>query len=115
MHWRLFIEEYHPIFHYIKGTENTLADALSCLPHSQRQIATISQLSSPHAHTKALGHKISEINSDNHYFSFLCDDEDLLECFLNFPPVDWAHPFALDFLTIHTAQLADAKLQIISH
>ena len=85
--------------------------ALSRLPHSQRQIATISQLSSPHAHTKALGHKISEINSDNHYFSFLCDDEDLLECFLNFPPVDWAHPFALDFLTIHTAQLADAKLQ----
>ena len=50
-----------------------------------------------HAHTKALGHKILEINSDNHYFSFLCDDEDLLECFLNFPPVDWAHPFALDF------------------
>ena len=32
LHWCLLIEEFNPIFHYIKGVDNILADALSCLP-----------------------------------------------------------------------------------
>jgi hypothetical protein len=31
MRWRLYIEEYSPDLHYIKGTHNVVADALSCL------------------------------------------------------------------------------------
>jgi hypothetical protein len=31
MRWRLHIEEYYPDLHYIKGTHNVVADALSCL------------------------------------------------------------------------------------
>jgi hypothetical protein len=31
MRWRLYIEEYSPDLQYIKGTQNVLADALSCL------------------------------------------------------------------------------------
>jgi len=30
--WRLFIEEYSPNLQYIKGENNVVADALSCLP-----------------------------------------------------------------------------------
>ena len=32
--WRFFLEDFHPIFHYIKGENNTLADALSRLTMS---------------------------------------------------------------------------------
>ena len=34
MRWRLFIEEYSPDLQYIKGENNVVADALSCLPQT---------------------------------------------------------------------------------
>jgi len=35
MRWRLYIEEYSPDLHYIKGTKNVVADALSRLEKSE--------------------------------------------------------------------------------
>jgi RNase H-like domain found in reverse transcriptase/Reverse transcriptase (RNA-dependent DNA polymerase) len=35
--WRLFLEDNNVQFHYIKGENNSFADALSCLPFSERQ------------------------------------------------------------------------------
>jgi len=37
MHWCLYVEEFNPIFHYIKGSTNTFADALSRLPAHEGQ------------------------------------------------------------------------------
>jgi RNase H-like domain found in reverse transcriptase/Integrase zinc binding domain len=34
MRWRLFIEEYSPDLQYMKGENNVVADALSCLPQT---------------------------------------------------------------------------------
>ena len=30
--WRLYIEEYHPTFHSVKGTDNAIAHSISRLP-----------------------------------------------------------------------------------
>jgi Integrase zinc binding domain len=40
----------------------------------------------------------------------ITDDDEMLECFLNFPSVDHVHPFVLDFGTIRTGQQQDPVL-----
>jgi hypothetical protein len=53
MCWHLFIEEYNPIFHYIKGEHNTFADALSRLLQKVEKSVIANDLSlAPHAPTR---------------------------------------------------------------
>jgi RNase H-like domain found in reverse transcriptase len=125
--WRLFLEEYHPIFHYVEGQDNIVADALSYLPCSETAVAT-EQASSPAEHL--LCHKLhSELVQDVEplapssadpsffnasespcAFSVATDNEQLLECFVNYPAVVGT-PLPLSYQAIATAQAQDAELQ----
>jgi hypothetical protein len=45
------------------------------------------------------------------YSSLILDDDQLLQCFLNYPDVDVQHPFMVNFQTIAAGQAADPHLQ----
>jgi RNase H-like domain found in reverse transcriptase/Reverse transcriptase (RNA-dependent DNA polymerase) len=108
LRWRLFLEEFHPIFHYIEGSSNTLADALLRLPckvgkestgiNTPRTPIESAPLDSRHATTSGTP------DEDGFYHSILIDDPKLLECFLSYPEVTPEEPFALDLQSIADAQ-----------
>jgi transposase InsO family protein len=95
LRWRLFLEEYGPVFHYIKGSTNLAADALSRLPFAEGQTTRPSEFSATAA--------------DTSFFSMVIDDLDLSECFVHLPDQQGV-PFQLDFQNIAQAQTEDAGL-----
>jgi hypothetical protein len=124
MRWRMFLEDYAPIFHYIKGTDNTLADALSRLPIAERQDNTGFRNPSDQykaidcAHAHAADHtKTSTSNetrfSSEQFYSMAIDDADLLDCFVHLP-TQQGNPFVVDYENIADAQGRDAELAALA-
>ena len=69
MRWRLYIEEYSPDLHYIKGELNVVADALSRLDtdektHPMEALITEEMCSNWYCYAK------EEMTYDNHPLSF---------------------------------------------
>ena len=95
--WYLFLEEYNPIFHYIKGSHNTLADTLSQLPWVELQSdCAVLQPSSPNMITTPTSGVLNPLEDQfNHCFSIMLDDDALAQCFLNFPEVSPDQPFCI--------------------
>jgi transposase InsO family protein len=93
LRWRLFLEEFGPTFHYIKGSNNVLADALSRVPTLEEKNAPMS-----HEHDEFLG-----------FTSALLNDTSILECYVNYPdPQVLAFP-SFQFIWQHQQQ--DTELQ----
>jgi hypothetical protein len=103
LRWRLFLEEYNPILHYIKGESNTLANTLSRLPFFERQKQD-KYIKNPNDQYK---NRNSSLN-DSSFYSMAIDD--LFDCFVHLP--DQAGiSFVLDYETIANAQTRDTELQ----
>lgn len=117
--WRMFLEDYAPIFHYIKGTENSLADGLSRLPITERQntgfknpIDQYRVLESAPAVSQSTSNE-SHLSFKNEYYSMATDEPDLRDCFVHLP-VQQGNPFVADYENIARAQDRDADLQALA-
>jgi len=116
LRWRLFLEEFSPIFHYIKGESNTLADALSRLPIQEGQSGEStaqSAVTSNSSHEQKNSMHAPSGTPDA--YSLLVDDDELLECFLAFPEVTPDKPFVLDYESIANKQRAEGCLQLVQN
>ena len=97
LRWCLFIEEFHPTFHYIKGVDNVVADALSRLPiEASSEVGMIQHDVDP------------EYNAE--VFSIELDNEPLLECLLHHPHLPDEIVFPLDYPLLRSRQLQDVIL-----
>ena len=95
--WCLFIEEFHPTFYYIKGVDNVVADALSCL------------LIEAFSEVEMIKHDVdSDFNGE--VFSIELDNEPLLECLLHHPHLPDEIVFPLDYPLLRSRQLQDIVL-----
>jgi hypothetical protein len=78
LRWRLFLEEFGPTFHYIEGSKNLAADALSRLPFKEEY--NIDNNSFP---KKFKNTDDSEERSS--FFSIITDAPALLDCLVHLP------------------------------
>ncbi len=106
LRWRLFLEEYGPIFHYIPGDKNLAADALSRLPFSERQTSDPGILGIFPEKPIDMSRHSQRVDS---FYSIITDDPALLDCFVHLPDQQDI-PFQMDYQTIAEAQVQDAAL-----
>jgi hypothetical protein len=101
LRWRLFLEEFAPTFHCVKGSDNVIADTLSRLP-----IAPDDPFDEG---SPSLGKSV-DVNDDVASFSITMDDSEMLECFLHHPdPNEIVFPF--DYARLQHQQFDDFSLQ----
>jgi len=75
----MFLKDFGPTLHYIKGTDNVLADAMSCLLFAERQdpINTAPFGTPQHLVSSSLDDPNDDFEPLNAFYSMATDDADL--------------------------------------
>ena len=76
LRWISYVDEYGPTIHYIEGPRNVRADTFSSLLRNDVPSTLLG---------KKAAHSVSDSEIESLYSSFLIDDEEILQCFLNLP------------------------------
>ena len=92
--WCHFIEEFHPTFHYIKGEDNVIADAVSHLPQCTESIVD-TDLIQPNL----------DPDHNAEAFSLKFDISTLLQCLLYHAVLPDEIIFPLEYSLLHIHQL----------
>ena len=95
--WRLYLEDFSPIFHYVRGTDNIIADALSRLPFDEEIL-------------QGTNHIGPQLSIPTEGFCFEQDDKDLFDCFLHHPNIDRI-PYPISHARILEFQQQDNELR----
>ena len=106
--WRMFLEDFGPKLHYIKGPDNVLADALSRLSFAERQTIPAGPSTPSLPSATDVADDIQPLSSS--FFSMAIDDPTLAQCFANLPQSENI-PFELTYARIAAAQGEDAHLE----
>ncbi len=105
--WRNFVEEYSPTIVYIEGPTNVLADAFSRLP----RLSSTNGEDSP-SDMDDIGPIGPSSLVESHFHSIHFDDDGLLDCFLNHPPLE-EMAFPLHYVLLQQHQFEDLQLQAL--
>ena len=116
MTWRMLCEEFSPVFHYIKGPDNIIADALSRLHFEEKKGSSISSPSTPStSNVEDIKHTANG-NSSTDTVDSKIDVPDTLatsDLYINYPS---GYPnFPLAFPQLMKEQLVDEEIQSTKH
>jgi hypothetical protein len=98
LRWCCYVEEYSPQFHYMRGPENVLADAFSCVPRAESMVR--------------MNISTNDDVIDEHYlecFHSVLNEPELFECFLNLPETNAPAENPLNMKWIREQQQNDCK------
>ena len=106
--WRLLLEEFSPSFHYLKGSNNLVADALSRVPTDIGSSRSPRSFVEREKTAQVTANKILKSNGDSIpvedvQYCMLLDDPELADCFLVYPyfDSDRRHPFRMETIAYY--------------